>query len=192
MAIFVTGPHEAGKTLFAKILAHENFPSIDLGPTLRNVWKRQAPNTTFDNFVQAGERHFGQNFTDSILVEEILEELRVQSIGDASRLLLLGSRSVMGIQYIKSHIPLLGLSKNFVVYIEADEATLYQRYCKRNEHVSLEEFRLMLKKDRDMGLERIQEMADFVIANDGSVEEFELKVKHLVFELMKNRHDEQL
>ena len=45
--IFLTGPHGAGKTAVAKMVARYNFDYVDLGGILREVHQRQNPEISF-------------------------------------------------------------------------------------------------------------------------------------------------
>lgn len=185
--LFVTGLHGTGKTLLASLLAKEGFFSIDLGPTLRAVWKHASLDISFDDFVQAGERKFGRHFTDEILVREIKQTLSSQQPRvNPKRLLIVGSRSVFGIKYIRSHISEINRARTFVVYIEVDKAILCQRYCQRERiQPSIEEFGNLLKRDKEMGIDGIRAIADFVIANNGSLEEFDRSIRNMVFDTLR-------
>lgn len=175
--LFITGPHGVGKTHFAKVLQQDGFPSIDLGPTLRMVWNRTSPHITFEEFIRRGEE-IGNTFLDQLLVKEIITRLNLKEPGSYKDLLVVGSRSISGIQYLKSNFPELRSIRSVVVYIDAEEEILYRRYCRReNRQVEVEEFRQLLDEDREMGLEEIRQVADFLIENNGSLKEFNREIK---------------
>ena len=181
--IFIAGLHYAGKTHFAKFLEEEGFPFIDLGPTLRNIWETTSSHLSFGDFIRPGEGNLGNNFIDELLSAEVSKRLRqLEEEGSNKDLLIVGSRSIAGIEFIRSNCPEINGRKQVVIYIEANETTLYSRCCQKDSTpITLSKFKQVLEKDRQMGVEAIREIANFVIDNDGSLGEFEQKIESLIF-----------
>lgn len=179
--IFVTGPHCVGKTYFARLLQRKGFSYIDLGPTIRNIWRSITPDLTLEEFIIRGEEKFGVHFVDSLLVAELVSKLDSINKERLDRdLLVVGSRSITGINYIKSRVISAG-QRSIIFYIDALKEVLYERYCRReNPESSREEFERILEKDIKIGLVGIKEIADYIIDNSGTQKEFEDKIQELV------------
>jgi dephospho-CoA kinase len=181
--IFVTGPHAVGKTLLAEKLALEGFWSIDLGPTLRSIWQGLSPNIPFGEFVSRGENILGIHFTDDLLVQAVNRKLLdLKDSSDRQDLLIIGSRSPQGINYLKEHVLRHNGKDVVILYLDAPESVLHMRYCMReNVDISLEEFRAILEKDKKLGLEDIKHMADVIMLNDGRPEHYLSEIEGLIF-----------
>lgn len=185
--IFVTGPHCAGKTHLARFLKRVGFQYIDLGPTIRSIWMTTAPDVTFEQFIVRGEEKFGLQFVDSLLVAELINKLgHISKEGVSKDLLVLGNRSVTGIDYIRSHMT-LKRGRSTIFYIDAEKEVLYERYRRREDaEISKKDFEAVLDKDTDMGLMGIKEVADYIIHNSGTQKEFEELIQELIQSIYPN------
>lgn len=179
--IFIAGPHGAGKTCITRLLCQHGFSSIDLGPCLRDMWRREATGFTFDEYIRRNEELYGKHFTDQALSTEINRLLQESSTRiDVLDLLVTGNRTIDGIHYIKDHC--LDMRRKTIFYIDADEQVLFMRYCAREgRKLTLEEFQKILEKDCVMGLEAIKADANFVILNNGTLEDFQNRVFSVIF-----------
>src|SRR4051812_43447133 len=131
--IFITGQHASGKTRFAELYQQRyGYDFIDLGPCLREEWKQARPDLTFSQFIAQGENNHGKHFTDSILAGMIERKLRdIKQSGGGRDLLVIGSRSIAGINYLRANIPVINGKPRKIIYIEASEDLLYDRYKRR-------------------------------------------------------------
>lgn len=182
--IFLAGPHCAGKTTTAELLASHNFAFIDLGPTLRRTHREKANNLSFRGWLAEGEAQYGCHFTDDLLVEAVQgykRELLRRPV-PVQDLVICGSRSLDGVSYIAEKVKGLSEQPNVVVWIEAPEPVLWRRYCEENREISRVEFEALLKRDRELGLDTIKEQAEHILVNDGAtIEVLGKKVNELFF-----------
>ena len=174
--IFLTGEHGAGKTHLAQVYQkHFGCEYVDLGPTLRRIWMETSPNTSFADFLKRGEEKSGIDFTNQLLVDEIEKQMGRRAENCCTgRLLIIGSRSVQGLQYIRGKTQDINGNTRAVVYIQADEDKLYLHYKEREQReISYQEFQLLLQRDRQMGILGIRGVADYVIENNDNALAFE-------------------
>jgi len=132
---------------------------------------------SFGDFISEGENRLGKRFADNLLVQEIERRLLDNHDSEIKRdLLLIGSRSIDGINYLRENITVDNGRPKRIVYIEASERILYERYKKREGFdISLQDFKNILDKDRKMGVLSIRPYADWVIRNEGRIDDFESK-----------------
>ena len=182
--IFLTGPHAAGKTTSAKILSRYGFVYIELGAILRRVHLKEGEGVDFEKWLQRGEIAFGIHFTDDILVEEIKKKMKRTLYKSAAiqDIVIVGSRSFQGIQYIINKTPIFNKRKNIIIYMDSPVETLKARYSLRTgKQFDSKEFQLLLDKDYEIGLKTIIRHADFKIWNNGSKGDLKRKLKTIIF-----------
>ncbi|MBU4348086.1 AAA family ATPase [Patescibacteria group bacterium] len=187
--LFLTGPHGSGKTTVANILVSCNFGyPIELGGTLRKAHIKIAPELSFGLWCEKGEKIYDKNFTDEILAKEInkqKEEILAQK-SFFKDLIIVGSRSYSGIEYIINKVPIINNRKNIIIYIDVANDILRQRYnLREKKNLSPQEFELILENDRRIGIESIKPHADIIISNSESEEKLKSEVKKLITTILK-------
>jgi len=183
--IFLTGPHGAGKTTVGQMLSRYNFDYLDLGVLLRRRHQKENSAISFGEWCSVNEAIYGSSFTDSIILEEILTRLEEFSAGKLrpQDLIIVGSRSLKGIQYIIRRVPLYDGRQNIIIFIDAPFEVLRRRYCARErERITKKEFQEILDRDNRMGLREIMSKANIVITNTGSKKELEKEFNRIAFE----------
>lgn len=182
--IFLAGPHGSGKTKSAEIMSKFGFFHIDLGPTLRRICFERNGGINLETWIKHGENRFGPHFTDQLLIEEIM---RIKKLLEASKkcrdLIIVGSRSRVGIENITSAISNVGNCNNHVIFIDAPFDMLRERYNSR-EKAKLDSsgFYKLLAKDLEIGLDSIRDIAESTIWNDGDINSLEAKIKEILFQ----------
>lgn len=180
--LFVTGPHAAGKTHMAGRLKEHGFSTVDLGPVIRAAHQEMAPNMSFGEFLRDGELREGPDFSDNLLVARIQNRVDRGEFSTCKDLAFIGSRSLRGIRFLQDRLTFCSEVAPKIIYIEAPEPVLYQRWCEREgRSVPITEFRTILAKDVSLGLNTIKPQADYLVVNTGSVVDFEQTVDELVF-----------
>lgn len=187
--LFLTGSHGAGKTTIANMLISCNFGyPIELGGTLRKMHFKIAPELSFGLWCEKGEKMYGKNFTDDILIKEIIKQ-KEEVVAKKSLfkdLIIVGSRSYGGIEYIINRVPIINNRKNIIIYIDVETDILRQRYnLREKKNLSPQEFELVLDNDRRIGIETIKPHADIIIGNSESEEELKNKVEKLIISKLK-------
>ncbi|MES2994912.1 MAG: AAA family ATPase [Patescibacteria group bacterium] len=188
--IFLTGPHGSGKTTGSKLLEQYGFKVIDLGPTLRRLHTESDSSLSFGEWCRAGEADQGANFTDNLLINEINK--RFSAVGGSSSdfldLLIVGSRSAEGIQYLRTRAKCETAYTDSIIFLDAPFEILLRNYSEREgSRYSRGTFQVILERDREMGLESIRSIANYVVRNDGSLELLAANLEALIFVTLKYR-----
>ncbi len=181
--IFLVGPHAAGKTHCAEIICQNNFVEIDLGPMLRNMHKESGAGGTFSEWMQKGEAEYGKQFSDDLVVKgiESIYETVLTKEHYPSDVVIVGSRSLQGIEYILKEVPNYRDTKNTIIFMDAPFDTLFERYKQREKmDISKEEFYALLERDDELGLNSLKPVADYTITNDGDENVLDREIKELV------------
>lgn len=186
--VFLTGPHGAGKTAISDLFKQNNFWCFELGQTLRDQCLLETGGSDFAKWCQDREDAYGKSFTDKLLTEKIMELVQKARITERQPqdIVLVGSRSYNGIQFIDSHIPQWNERKRSIIFIDAAPEVLRTRFSFREgrEYTPIE-FQGVLDRDRDIGLESIRSHADFIVSNDGTKEELCRRAEGIIFEKLE-------
>ncbi|MDO8610575.1 MAG: AAA family ATPase [bacterium] len=191
--IFIVGAHATGKTHLADIVCEFNFTKIDLGPILRDIYKKSKSTKSFTEWVNEGEEKFGKNFTDNLLVEEIKHKIINLNNKETKPIdfVITGSRSITGLQYILEHIGKYNNINNKIIFLEAPFDVMYERYKKREGiDITIEQFKEILERDKKMGLEDLRQIADFVVINDSTHEKLQDQITKLLRNELKYKLSE--
>ncbi len=180
--IFLAGHHGAGKTRLARIMYELSFLSIDLGPTLRRLHREQNEIPNFKDWIKKGEENFGLFFTDNLLIREIkkLKDL-LESSDLYTDVVIVGSRSRVGIERIQNAVPSVSGCKSNIIFIDAPFDVLHRRYNKR-EGTVLDSINFKDLIDLEVNIEQIRDIANFVLYNDGSISKLEIAIEEILFQ----------
>jgi dephospho-CoA kinase len=167
--IFIAGPHDAGKTTIASYLRDFGFLHIETSTIVKAKHKEMAPDTNFGEWA-IGQNHCFDKYIAQAVVK--IEQAIKRSNGRYQDIVVTGNRQIGGINYLINEIP--PLRQNLIIYVEADELTLFNRHMSRPDGaiqgLTLQRFRdEVLAYDQKMGVEKIKEAADIVICNNGEV-----------------------
>lgn len=150
--IFLAGPHGVGKTYTTnEIKKGMNILHFDLGPIIRSLHQRNAPDMKLRDWITVGEQRYGSDFSNAILCKEIERSLPENS----SMALITGSRSLEGMRYIINYF---AIKNPVVIYLDANPSLLKQNYENREHcNVSDETFNGLLLDEQKMGLFKLRE-----------------------------------
>ena len=168
MIIAVTGGIGAGESTFTELLEKRGFQKISHSDILRDILREQGKPVTRENLRALGD------------------ELRKKYGGDAvSRLVwkkIQGKGNwVIDSLYTTEEARFLRSKGSVIVGITADAKTRYERVKKRGDRFrSFKEFLEADKHDRESGIDQILQDADFIISNDGTLEELEQAIDSLI------------
>jgi dephospho-CoA kinase len=181
--IFLTGPHASGKTMVSKIFSTYGFICIELGTTLRAKHKEESQGLDFKDWCQEEEKKYGVNFTDKIIVNKIKEEInKLKNLLIVQDLVIVGSRSYSGIEYIIEKVTPINQRNNAILYLDAPYEILKERYCFREKvEMNDEEFNYLLEKDRQIGIETIASRANYYIWNNESEDKLKKDLELILF-----------
>jgi len=177
MIVGVTGFFAAGKDSFAEILVRRGFKHISLSDIIRAEIRRRGAEITIPRLTEVGNE-LRRDFGPQVLAERALEVLPAQ--GDA---VVTSIRHGSEVQTLRSR-------RSFVmVFVDAPIQLRYERNVRRGrggDPMTVEEFvaaehTQMRSDDPDsQQLSVCKNMADFIILNDGSFQEFEEKTDQVL------------
>jgi dephospho-CoA kinase len=164
--IGLTGTNGSGKGEAAKFFMSHGYAYVSLSDLIREELRQKNQETSRDNLIRMGN-HLRKTFGADILARRIMEQVRGKTIIDSIR----NSNEV---EYLQSQEGFILLA------IDAPPDVRYTRVMSRGRDESvqtLEEFKAKEKEEMsgsDLGqqLQRCMQMADHLIVNDGSLEEF--------------------
>lgn len=169
--IFIVGPHSAGKTTVASNLCNQGFLHVETGDIVRKKHQEVASTIEFGVWVSEQNHQFNHYIAEAVVgaQRQILE-----SRGKLQDVIITGNRQTEGIDYLLRNALLLNETPNLIIYVDASEKILFDRYIKRPEKASsgmtFEAFkREVLSFDIKMGLEDIKSKADLVVRNEGKI-----------------------
>ena len=169
--IGLTGTNASGKGEAAAFFMGHGFAYYSQSDVIRDELRRKGLEPTRDNLIREGN-DLRQRFGPDIMARRVMEKVSVDSIVDSIR-------NPSEIEYWRRQ-------PNFVLLaIDAPVEVRYQRALARGRDesvTSLEEFTAKEdeEKTRDRNaqqLETCMRMADFVIRNEGTLEEFRKKLE---------------
>jgi len=169
--IFITGPHSAGKTTIAGHLQDWGFLHIETGDIVRKRHQEEASGVEFHIWASTQHQNVNRFIAEAVVAARSSVE---QSQGRFQDILITGNRQVSGIDYLLQNIAPLDEKPNLIVFIEADEQTLFKRHVERpgrcTEGMTFERFKEeVLGFDTRMGLEEIRRMANLIVCNEGQI-----------------------
>lgn len=167
--LFIAGPHDAGKTTIASHLSNLGFLHIETSSIVKAKHKEMAPDRNFGEWANEQNHYFDKYIAQAVVRAE--QEIK-RSNGKYQDIVVTGNRQVDGINYLINKVP--PLRSNLIMYVEADEVTLFDRHMSRPDRaiprLTLQRFRdEILAYDQKMGVEKIKEVADIIICNNGEV-----------------------
>jgi dCMP deaminase len=178
MRIGVAGPNAAGKGEVVRFLEERSFYPLSLSDVIREELRRQGLEETRERMIEVG-RALRQQHGEAVLAERLLDRL------ERDRNYVIDSiRHPAEVEALrKGRVPFQ------LIWVDAAEAVRFARMRERGrggDPDSLERLREL--EQRELGsddpaaqqLLAVRALADFTIANDGTIEELRLNVQRLL------------
>ncbi len=168
MIVGVSGPIGAGKTTVCNIFVKKGFRYVSLSDILREECRKRGLEVNRENLRKLGDdlrRELGKAAL-AVLAHERMQEGNwvVDSI-----------RVPEEVQFLKS-------KGAHTIGVIAPLEIRYERVMerKRDGSMDLKEFEEVDRHDRSLGIDDILRDADYIIVNDGTLEELESNVENLI------------
>lgn len=169
-----SGKGVAGKYLAEKYAAYP----IDCSDTLHEVLAIMGISETQDNIARLSmflRSRFGADVIQRAVVIKI-------SKMDDKLISLMGVRRLSDFDLIKKQY------RFALVYVDSEYANRYQRYASRTkagDHGSSEtEFKLKDEEEPELQIESLKEIADFIVQNNGTLDEFHSSLDEVFKQLL--------
>jgi len=180
MIIGISGMPAAGKDTVSEYLEQkEGYNHISLSEILRGIVKAEGMEVNLENLTKAGNL-LTREYNNHYLAQKAMQRVR-----RGRNTVISSIRQPGEIEYLRSR-------KDFyMVFVDADIKIRFERLKLRDregDSKTLKEFRQIEKKQLDgkdggMNLLECKKKSDFVLTNDGTMEEFIKKIKDLVKKL---------
>lgn len=172
MIIGVAGPMGAGKTTVADLLKQEGFEKTSLSDALRDELKRRGAEITRNALRSVGDElrlKFGRDVLARRALEKVdrfggdwvIESVRLPEEAEAIR------------------------ERGIMIGVVAPDKTRYGRIAirkrdKEEEAMSFDAFVKQDERDRKVGIDEALEICDYLLENDGSIEDLKKRLEALL------------
>ncbi|WP_456367304.1 dephospho-CoA kinase [Thermococcus sp.] len=178
MIVIITGMPGSGKSKIVKEFEGKGVPSVSLGDIVREETLKRGLELTKENVAKVSIRlrqELGQNAVAKLAVERVKKLLEKSSI-----VVVDGVRSLDEVGTFRSAFP---GEEIIIVAVHTPPKQRFERLKSRGRHddpKSWEDFEERDWKELRFGIGGVIAMADYMIVNDGSKEEYEKKVRETV------------
>ncbi len=187
--VFIAGMPGAGKSIVSEEAKKMGFRVYNMGDIVREEVLKRGLEPTLENFMRIAEElrvRYGMNAIAKLLSQKIKSESLATTPTFCSNVVFIdGVRSLEEIETLKKELN----AEVLIIAIHASPRTRYERLLKRGrpgDPKDWDEF-----KDRDFrelrwGLGNVIALADIMIVNEGTLDEFISSVKRILEEV-RNR-----
>ncbi|HDT11181.1 MAG TPA: hypothetical protein ENN58_00430 [bacterium] len=172
--IGLTGTNAAGKGETAAFFQEHGFSYFSLSDLIRKELKKRGWEDSRDNLIKTGNE-LREKYGADILARRVMEEAGEKAVIDSIR-------NIREVEYLKTQ-------ENFILLaIDAPVETRYKRSKKRGRKESASSLKEFIKKETEefsnsetrQQIKKCMEMADFLIINDGTLEDLYRKLKRFL------------
>ncbi|MCI2414827.1 MAG: AAA family ATPase [Candidatus Aramenus sp.] len=165
----------SGKTEFAKMLKEKGFQVISMGDVLRKRYEKEA---------RHGEKlmDFAKRIRE-IYGEGVVARLSVEEVPPSAKLVAFeGVRSLYEVEEFKR------LGEPLIVAIHSPPQLRYSRMMSRMRQDDSKDVQELRRRDLDeikLGIGGVIAMADYVVLNDSSIEEFKRRSEEIIQRILR-------
>jgi len=183
MIVIVTGMPGSGKNKIVKEFEERGFPSVSLGDIVREETIKRGLELTKENVAKVSIRlrqELGQNAVAKLAVEKVRTLLRKSPL-----VVIDGVRSLDEVGTFRGAFPGEEIA---IIAVHTPPKLRFERLKSRGRHddpQTWEEFEERDWKELRFGIGGVIAMADYMLINDCSKEEYGKRVKTLVEEIIR-------
>lgn len=179
--LLLTGLPGSGKTVFSEVARSLGIPVITLGDVVREEVAKRGLELSQENILRVAQElrdRYGKEAIAMLAANKIIEFLKQSCL-----VVVDGIRSLEEVNYIKSSAN----AEVFVVVVHASPKVRFARLLSRGrtgDPKTWDEFVKRDFKELSWGLGNVVALADKIMVNEGSIEEFKNKVRDFLSEVM--------
>jgi dephospho-CoA kinase len=175
----LTGPIGSGKDTVANYLKGKGYKLITFSDLIGNELDSLGVPRTRENLQEIGEdyrKRYGEDYWAK-KIGEMIEK------GKGKKFVVNGIRNLKELEYFRNKF------KTFVlIAIVADEKIRYERKIKTSKkigerHISFEEFKKAERRPSESDINKLVEMADFKVDNNGTIDELYQQIDEILDKL---------
>lgn len=172
--IGLTGTNGSGKGEAAAYLGKKGYSYFSLSDVIRDALRKNGKEDSRDNLIEKGNE-LRKKYGPDILARMVLKRVKGKAVIDSIR-------NPSEVEYLRK-------KKKFILLaIDAPVELRYERVKQRGRQESVSTLEEFIKKEKEemtdsekgQQLHSCMKMADFVITNDGTLEDFYLKLEERV------------
>ncbi|WP_258085135.1 dephospho-CoA kinase [Thermococcus thermotolerans] len=178
MIIIVTGMPGSGKSKIVKEFERRGFPSVSMGDVVREETAKRGLELTKENVAKVSIRlrqELGQNAVAKLTVEKVKSLLKKSTL-----VVIDGVRSLDEVGTFRSAFP---NEEIVIIAVHTPPRLRFERLKARGRHddpQTWEDFEERDWKELKFGIGNVIAMADHMVVNDGTKDEYDKRVKELV------------
>jgi dephospho-CoA kinase len=191
MIIAVTGPISSGKGKVAEFFRDRGFVHHSFSAEIREVAKERGIEINRLNLQKLGGELRKESPGKSILGTRILAMIQKEIAKGKKRFVLEGIRDVEEIELFRQHALDNKPMRFILIGVDADQKKRFERMLSRKRHGDPQTFAEFKKiDDREIkggygqDVAKCMRMADYIIRNDGTLEELAKKVAEIAKEII--------
>ncbi|AWR95084.1 AAA family ATPase [Acidianus brierleyi] len=165
----------SGKTLFANLLKEKGFTVISMGDALRKRYEKDAKyGERLMDYAKRIREIYGDGVVARLSIEEITQS--------TTKIAFEGVRSLAEVEEFKR------IGEPLIVAIHASPQLRYSRMTARMRADDSTDVNILRKRDLDeisLGIGGVIAMADYVVVNDSTVEEFKKKSTDIIERILR-------
>ena len=182
--ICLTGMPGSGKSIIANIAREMGIPVLVMGDVVREEAEKRGIELTPNSLTKLALQ-LRLEYGPQIIAQRIVEKVKRLYSGH-SVVLIDGVRSLEEIEYFRKNIE---NSTVIVIAIHSSPKTRFKRLLCRGrpgDPKSWSEFTLRDKRELEIGVGNVIALADYIIVNEGNIDEFLHKAKLLLEKVVRN------
>ena len=191
MIIGVTGPISAGKGKVAEFFRDKGFTHHSFSAEIREVAKERGIEITRVNLGKLGGDLCKEGAGGSILGSRILSMIQKEVKKGKKRFVIEGIRDVEEIELFRQHALENRPMRFVLIGVDAPQKVRFERMLSRKRHgdpQTFAEFKRIddreIKGGHGQEVAKCMKMADYIIQNDGTLDELRRKVEEVAKEIM--------
>jgi dephospho-CoA kinase len=178
LIVLVTGMPGSGKSIVSRVARSMGIPVYVMGDVVREEAMRRGIEPTPANLNMLARR-LREEYGPTIVAEKVAEKLRADCKHNI--VLVDGVRSLDEVKVFEK------LGRTIIIAIHASPRTRFERLRRRGrpgDPKTWEEFRQRDLTELGFGLGGVIALADYMLVNEGSIEEFEERVRRLLDQIV--------
>ncbi len=192
MIVGITGTISAGKGKTAEFFKEKGFKHHSFSSTIRAIAKERGIEITRKNLSRLGDELTKEKPDGSIIADKILEKIKEERKKGASKWVLEGIRKPQDIKVFREHEFDNRKMRFILIGVDAPLEIRFERLRRRGRHgdpETLEEFKKIDEKENKgkagQQIDRCMAMADYIIINDGTIDELKKKTEKIIKEILE-------
>lgn len=182
VVMLVAGLPGSGKSIFSDVAKSLGIPVVVLGDIVRDEVRKKQLEPLLENILKVAQElreKLGKEAVAILAIDRIKEYLEEKCV-----VVVDGIRSLDEVKYIKSHID----AETLIIAIHASPRTRFNRLKLRGragDPKNWEEFVERDSRELSWGIGDVIALADVILVNEESIEEFKKKVLNLISEVTR-------